>query len=620
MKKNFGNAGAVHKLLDEAVERLSQRRAQARAETRPLPPDNILEAVDLFEAEESGAALLALSRLVNADPILERVRELELSVIARRERGTTDPSDLLTNWTFVGPPGTGKTTVARAFGSVFNRLGLLPDDRVVEVKGVDLMAGFVGQTPALVNDKMDEARGGVLFIDEAYALDFNRGNASGYAREAVETLLANLTDIRYKGKLIVVLAGYAEQIDGLLACNVGLSRRFPERLTFQAWSAAACTDLALRELKDKRLTATSPDVALALNAGFERLSRDYDGFGSAGDAIIAASKVEAAYDAGGSRGDVNEGHVSSAFTAMFSTRSKKTALGGLSAPPAKPASPASTAFAGSSALRASVRTTFVEGESTPAQDAPLEAAETVPPGKDLGATAAEALAFAIPSEALATAVPSEALATSVPSEALAIAIPAVPAVDYAISVAAEAYASAEPAELASASAPNSEGLGEDQGGTSSPSGNDAVFDALLDALTSRGYSAEDSLDLVVRRFLPDELVADVAARAQSSPSEARTALLATAPAAQRSLEAVVAEITAARAAQEAIRLAFDAAQKARLIAEEQERVRRMLRAMVCDVCGRQGCPVAPRLRTWLEGTKPPFQYRPYNGNNGPAVN
>jgi len=183
-------------------------------------------------AAPPAAAFDALEKLVNGDAILARVRALacalEQSVEASRAHGAS-ASELLSNWAFVGPPGAGKAAVARAFGAVFHGLGLLPSPGVVEVTGADLMADYVGQTARRVSEKMDEARGGVLFIDEAHTLDFSREGAPGFALEAVETLIANITDERYRGNLVIILAGGERDIDALLACNEGLRRRFPQR-------------------------------------------------------------------------------------------------------------------------------------------------------------------------------------------------------------------------------------------------------------------------------------------------------------------------------------------------------------------------------------------------------
>jgi hypothetical protein len=164
-KPNFGNAGAVRNLLDLAKQRLSMRQDDASRAGLPIPPDE-LEGRDLYDTIPRDP-LAPLAGLVNADAIRQRIEEMERKIRTRRARGETDAKELLKpfcGWRFSGPPGTGKTTAARAFGEVLHSIGLLPDSRVVEIRCSDVIAGFVGQSGHMMREKMDEARGGVLFI------------------------------------------------------------------------------------------------------------------------------------------------------------------------------------------------------------------------------------------------------------------------------------------------------------------------------------------------------------------------------------------------------------------------------------------------------------------------
>jgi SpoVK/Ycf46/Vps4 family AAA+-type ATPase len=193
-KPDFGNAGEARNLLENAVERMSLRRADAlRAAAAsggaPPPLDDTLLADDFFSLAPMGAALAALGSMINAEPFLQHIRNLEKQIKAKRARGASPEQlrELLKNYIFAGPPGTGKTTVARAFGEVFKGLDLLASGEVVEVKGQDLIAPFVGQTAQLVNSKMDEALGGVLFIEKVRARAFGR---RGRSSRALHKLLA----------------------------------------------------------------------------------------------------------------------------------------------------------------------------------------------------------------------------------------------------------------------------------------------------------------------------------------------------------------------------------------------------------------------------------------------
>lgn len=141
--------------------------------------------------------------------------------------------------------GTGKTSVARAFGDVFHGLGLLSSNTVVECKAMELIGQYVGHSSAQVKKKMDEARGGVLFIDEAYGLDPSN---SPFAKDAIEMLLANTTDPKYEGKMIIILAGYPSDIHQLIQSNPGLPRRITEQIEFKAFDANDCLDLLLEKV------------------------------------------------------------------------------------------------------------------------------------------------------------------------------------------------------------------------------------------------------------------------------------------------------------------------------------------------------------------------------------
>jgi SpoVK/Ycf46/Vps4 family AAA+-type ATPase len=172
-KPNFGNARAARNVLQAGKER-RMRRLERGSEPERHEKRLILLEEDLFSPPPPpGSARRALKTLVNADHILAHVDELEKRVKKAQGRATaSEPfngAEFLKNYRFVGPPGTGKTTVARAFGEVFVGLGLLSDANLVEVQASDLIAQYVGQTAPIVNAKMKEALGGVLFIDEACA-------------------------------------------------------------------------------------------------------------------------------------------------------------------------------------------------------------------------------------------------------------------------------------------------------------------------------------------------------------------------------------------------------------------------------------------------------------------
>ncbi len=191
-------------------------------------------------------ALAELDALVGLDPVKRQVHEIvaQLQVARLRDRQGLASQPPSRHFVFTGPPGTGKTTVARILGRVFAALGLLVRPEVIEAHRADLVGEHLGATAIKTSRLVDSALGGVLFIDEAYALDneaYSGGDAFG--SEAVATLLKRAEDDR--DRLVVVLAGYTADMDRLLRSNPGLASRFSTRIAFPSYSGPELAAIAL---------------------------------------------------------------------------------------------------------------------------------------------------------------------------------------------------------------------------------------------------------------------------------------------------------------------------------------------------------------------------------------
>jgi SpoVK/Ycf46/Vps4 family AAA+-type ATPase len=218
-------------------------------------------------------AMAELDSMIGLSAVKDQVRSIAASVEAARRRalaghGTEKP---MQHFVFLGPPGTGKTTVARVIAKIFYAFGLLNTPAVVEAHRADLVGEYLGATAIKTNELIDSALGGVLFIDEAYSL-VNEGDGQGdrFGNEAVQALLKRAEDNRED--LIIILAGYERQMDTFLATNPGLNSRFGNRIKFPGYSPAellALADLAL-EIRGELL---DPDGRPVLRRLFEEVGR-----------------------------------------------------------------------------------------------------------------------------------------------------------------------------------------------------------------------------------------------------------------------------------------------------------------------------------------------------------
>ena len=226
---------------------------QALLEEEDIPFDKLTDATSTYEQSIS-----ELNAMVGLEGVKQGIRTMANQsrlFLERRKRGLNTSGELAYHSIFTGNPGTGKTTVARQLGKIYHALGLLSKGEVIAVDRTRLVGQYIGQTEDNMKLILDEAKGNVLFIDEAYTLVTGADDKKDFGRRVLDSLLTVLT--QPNPDMLIVFAGYENEMQTMLSTNVGLAGRFPYRYHFDDYSAEQLMEIACRlfERDDYLLTS-----------------------------------------------------------------------------------------------------------------------------------------------------------------------------------------------------------------------------------------------------------------------------------------------------------------------------------------------------------------------------